>query len=34
MRQRIRHNVDHALLGGLIFLMGIVFERTHRHHHG
>jgi hypothetical protein len=29
----IRHQLDHLLLGVCVFLVGVLFERTHRYHH-
>lgn len=31
---RTRHQLDHLLLGALVFLAGAIFQRTHTHHHG
>lgn len=33
LRASLTHQLDHALLGVLVFFAGAIFQRTHDHHH-
>lgn len=33
MKARLMHQVEHLLIGGLLFLTGVLFEKLHRYHH-
>lgn len=33
MTHRLRHQLDHLLIGICVFLAGALFNRTHDHHH-
>lgn len=34
MSRSLRHQIDHLLLGGCVFLAGVYYTRLHRYHHG